>query len=99
MRAGGGRAASLSFGELAPPLPHLLDAPDHLANRAALIHAIDQLAAEIKDREALRKAGLDLIAAHLATGREKLRNLFLLRPAAGLRAARSHAHLIDVAIT
>ena len=79
-------------------LAHLVDAPARLADAAALVAELDRLAAGASGGEALRADALALLAVTLAEGRGRVHAAFLQRPAAGLRTARSIAHVTDVVV-
>ncbi len=80
-------------------LAHLVDAPDRLSDRDALLRRIDALAEAEGDADALRQAVLALLAETLTEGRARVRSALLARPRAGLRVARSYAHVTDVVVT
>lgn len=79
-------------------LAHLIARPAALADHLALIGAIDDLAQTCADADALRAAAVTAIADALSRGREQVRDGLLARPVAGLRVARSFAHVTDCAI-
>ncbi|MEM1344156.1 MAG: [protein-PII] uridylyltransferase [Pseudomonadota bacterium] len=92
-------------GALPPPVPttfaglaHLVAEPDALAARDATLAEIDRLAATAESPEALRSAALDHLRSVLDTGRARIRTSLLETPFAGLRLARSQAHLTDVVV-
>ena len=92
--APGQRPPGQSFAGLA----HLVDTPDRLADAGAVLAGIDRIGAEAPGLDALRTAVVELVAETLETGRARVRDAFLARPEAGLRAARSWAHVTDVAV-
>ncbi|MEM7508881.1 MAG: nucleotidyltransferase domain-containing protein, partial [Pseudomonadota bacterium] len=81
---------------------HLADAPDTLANEQVLIAEIDRLAEACEGNPAtdpaLRDMVHDLVATTLKDGRARVIQYLLANPHAGLRAARSLAHVTDVAV-
>ena len=79
-------------------LAHFLCEADALASRPALIAEIDRLAGTIADAAELRAAVVAALARTLEDGRRRTRTALLLRPFAGLRAARSYAHVVDVVV-
>jgi [protein-PII] uridylyltransferase len=84
-------SASASFAGLA----HLVAPAAEIADLAALTAAIDA-AAEAPDT--LHAAVLRLASAVLADGRARVRAALLEHPHAGLRAARSYAHVTNVVV-
>lgn len=75
-------------------LAHLVAPADSLADLDALTARIDATA----PGEGHRDRVVALLAEALAHGRALLRHHLLASPAAGLRIARSHAHLTDVIV-
>ncbi|MEO1599691.1 MAG: [protein-PII] uridylyltransferase [Pseudomonadota bacterium] len=59
---------------------------------------IDRLAEEERDPDALRKSATALLARVLSEGRAMVRQSLLTQPFAGLRIARSYAHVTDVVV-
>ncbi|MEO0994878.1 MAG: nucleotidyltransferase domain-containing protein [Pseudomonadota bacterium] len=79
-------------------LAHLIAVPETLACRASVIAEIDRLAEEERDPDALRKSATALLARVLSEGRAMVRQSLLTQPFAGLRIARSYAHVTDVVV-
>ncbi|GMG84195.1 [protein-PII] uridylyltransferase [Paralimibaculum aggregatum] len=79
-------------------LAHLVAPAETLADGPAVIAEIDRLAGAHPEPDALRPAVLALLSETLATGRERVRAALLAHPAAGLRVARSYAHVTDVVV-
>ncbi len=79
-------------------LAHLLDEPERLADADAVIEHIDAMAISAPTHEALRAEVLELLSETYAAGRETVGRLFAERPMAGLRAARSYAHVTDTVV-
>ncbi|MEM0989922.1 MAG: [protein-PII] uridylyltransferase [Pseudomonadota bacterium] len=63
-----------------------------------LIHAVDEEAEKSTNPESLRKAVVGLVSAFLKTHRTKVREGLIATPNAGLRVARSFAHVTDCAV-
>jgi len=87
-------AAGRTFAGLA----HLVDAPERLADRQALIAEIDQIAAARSDPADQRSAVGAALRRVLVEGRARATAALAARPQAGLRVARSFAHVTDVAV-
>ncbi len=79
-------------------LSHLIAQPETLACRSTVIAELDRLAGAIPEPLALREAALAYLADTLETGRERARTGLLAHPFAGLRVARSYAHVTDVVV-
>jgi [protein-PII] uridylyltransferase len=79
-------------------LAHLVAPAEELADREALIARIDAIAGAEKTPGACRAEVREVLAATLAEGRARVRAALLERPTAGLRAARSFAHVTDVVV-
>jgi [protein-PII] uridylyltransferase len=80
-------------------LSNFLCEPEALASLPDVISGIDRLAGEIEDAAELRAAVVALLSETLESGRRRTRRALMLRPFAGLRAARSFAHVTDVVVT
>ena len=78
-------------------LSHLIAPPDQLADLNRLTAAIDA-AAEESSPDALHRRVVELILAEVSEGRAKVRAALLAYPRAGLRVARSYAHVTDVMV-
>jgi [protein-PII] uridylyltransferase len=90
----GARPPARTFAGLA----HLVDAPARLADIGPVLAELDRIAAAATGPDGLRREAFELLAGTLAAGRERVRDAFLQRPAAGLRTARSIAHVTDVVV-
>ena len=86
------RAAATATG-----LAHLVLPAGELADPASLIAAIDRAAADAPGQGA-RAEVLALLRSTLEAGRARLHEALLAEPHAGLRLARSHAHLTDAVV-
>jgi [protein-PII] uridylyltransferase len=80
-------------------LAHLLDDPNALADLDTLISEIDTVCDYAADPEALRDQVVDLCRTALDQGREAVARSFQAAPLAGLRTARSYAHVTDVVVS
>jgi len=78
-------------------LSHLVAPPAELADLDRLTGAIDAAAA-LAPPEMLQRRVVELIRAEVAEGREKVRAALLAHPHAGVRVARSYAHVTDVMV-
>ncbi|MCH8167196.1 MAG: [protein-PII] uridylyltransferase [Proteobacteria bacterium] len=91
------RGAAATFAGLV----HLVAPAAELADLDRLTGAIDAAAgaesAEARPK-ALRREVVRLIGDQLAGGRDKVRAALLAQPHAGLRVARSYAHIVDVVV-
>ena len=76
-------------------LHYLIEAPDVLCDQHALIGEIDALATRYEDAEELREQVVGLLGRTLKEVRAHIREGLLATPRAGLRIARSYAHLTD----
>ncbi|MEM9146965.1 MAG: [protein-PII] uridylyltransferase [Pseudomonadota bacterium] len=79
-------------------LAHLVCPPERLACRDSVIAAIDRLAEDEPDLDRLRSLAAAYLAEVLADGRAVVRSELLEHPFAGLRIARSFAHVTDVVV-
>ncbi|MGF1445191.1 MAG: [protein-PII] uridylyltransferase [Pikeienuella sp.] len=80
-------------------LLHLVAPPERLADRAAILAEIDRLGGEIADLDALRRAVLAHLSAAHTAGRARVAEALSACPAAGLRVARSYAHVTDAVVS
>ncbi|HUF86881.1 MAG TPA: [protein-PII] uridylyltransferase [Thermohalobaculum sp.] len=86
-------AATRTFAGLA----HLIEPAEIIADLAELTTAIDAIAASAAP-EAAKQRVVELVGAELGEAREKVRAALLAHPQAGLRIARSYAHIADVVV-
>jgi hypothetical protein len=77
-------------------LAHLIGPAETIADLGALTAAIDAAARE--DPDNLHETATRLIGDMLCEGRAKVRAALAAKPHAGLRAARSYAHISDVVV-
>ena len=92
------RAADLTFAGLA----HLVAPPRELADLTRLTGAIDAVFEATADganaAKLLHGDIVQLVREQLGEGRDKVRTALLAHPHAGLRAARSYTHIMDVVV-
>ncbi len=73
--------------------------PEHdLCVPSSIIDQIDALADDLTDPDDLRSAVIEILSNQLKEGRRKVNGAFLQKPDAGLRCARSLAHVMDCVI-
>ena len=80
-------------------LAHLIDAPVELCSRDALIASIDASSARCSSADELRSEVVALLSETLHATRGRIRDRLLEHPRAGLRIARSYAHVTDCIIS
>lgn len=80
-------------------LAYLIETPAALCDRDVLIGEIDALAGQIEDEEALHEQVFELLEKTLKDVRARIREGLLMSPRAGLRIARSYAHLTDCIVS
>ncbi|MEM7746342.1 MAG: [protein-PII] uridylyltransferase, partial [Pseudomonadota bacterium] len=76
-------------------LTHLIAPPGEIADHKALITRLDALAETASDPEALRRQAVEAVGTFLEDGRARVRQGLVAQPHAGLRIARSFAHVTD----
>ena len=79
-------------------LAHLIAKPAQIADQTDLISAIDRMAEDASDSDALRATAMSVISDAMKLGRERVREGLLTQPLAGLRIARSYTHVTDCVV-
>jgi [protein-PII] uridylyltransferase len=78
-------------------LAHLIEPAEVIADLGEMTQAIDAIAASCAPDQA-RSRVIELIAAEHEEARDRVRAALLTHPRAGLRIARSYAHIADVVV-
>ncbi|MGD1924243.1 MAG: [protein-PII] uridylyltransferase [Paracoccaceae bacterium] len=80
-------------------LAHLIKTPTEILDGADLLRAVDDAVAASADMDAARAEVIALVADAMSGGRARVNAELLAHPRAGLRIARSFAHVTDCAVT
>ncbi|MEM7211057.1 MAG: [protein-PII] uridylyltransferase [Pseudomonadota bacterium] len=79
-------------------LAYLIEPPSSVCNFDALIARVEEIAAKDAGSEASRTEVVELLAETLEDVRSRIRSSLLENPRAGLRIARSYAHMTDCVV-
>ena len=79
-------------------LAHLIAEPEAIASPDRITAAIDALAEDAADADALRAGAIDVLTRAMEEGHSTVHAAFMANPQAGLRCARSLAYVMDCVI-